>query len=172
MPEDTDGLSPIVTSYSRTCKWENDTLRPTGLFFSLLRLIDLLLSHGCADDNLSLLPQLDIDPEAEVRHDVRVPAVSTRRTGVVADDAVNTDDLEPLAGRLPVRSRREKLVFLGMDLSSWDWKLVAHVVCSLASPTDFFFGRSSKQRPRAAVWTLGVVACFERAARPAWVAPL
>ena len=101
MPEDTDGLSPSVTSYSRTWEWENDTLRPADLGFSSLRLIDLLLSHGRADDNLLL--RLEIDPEAEVRHDIRVPTVSTRRTGVVADDAVNDDNLESLAAMLDVK---------------------------------------------------------------------
>ena len=62
-------------------------------------MIDLLLpaalSHSSTDDSLL---RLDVDfNEGEVRHDIRVPVVPTRRMGVVADEAVYFVDLISLA---------------------------------------------------------------------------
>lgn len=57
-------------------------------------LLHNVLSNRFSDDNLL---RLNVDFDGEVRHDMRVSVVATRRMGVVADDAVNIVELESLA---------------------------------------------------------------------------
>ena len=78
-PEETDGLSPSVTSYSLTCKCENDTL----CLILNSSLPQLTSPSPLAELLLRFIPF----SELELRHDFR--AVSEHlRTGATADDAM------------------------------------------------------------------------------------
>ena len=103
-PDDTDGLSPKVTSYSRTCSWEKETYeRPLPPHFRT-RLNSSFLSHPdlLADDRLASvedLLSLNIDVDAyELRHDLSVKSVDARRIVETAAEAVKVASMSNASG--------------------------------------------------------------------------
>ena len=82
------GLSPRVTSYSRTRSCENDTFRTIlNSSFLVAELLEFDLDAKPFLEDLLRLNIDNLDP-FELRHDLRLVSVLERRMGVLAADAV------------------------------------------------------------------------------------
>ena len=105
-PDDTDGLSPSVTSYSRTWSWENETLYLNSSFLpppDLLCALALDDREAFVEDLLLLNMDSDNADEPpptpdELRHDLSVKSVDTRRIGETAAEAVKVESMSNASG--------------------------------------------------------------------------